>query len=623
MSEVRMGYNNPSKAFEIYKPVKGYETVQIELDYRKFYPDIELSPEFFEKNSEKLQKIADSHFPLLGVLFHYDDKQFYVFYHAGEAAYYAPSHILLPPEYLIWDLIRLRYFDFHSEDTSEFDLSIKDVLVTQDYNTLFRSSTFASREVELPKIEIQQPFAFQSIPEVFPRNIPENYPMNSLFSITQKGSDGEAALWNSKWNQFFTLSKNQFRNSIFYHITNIIKPHRPKDYFLNAGAEDYRYILDNYSHPTQHLAYIDNKLVFAVYSKFEKRFIPIHQVYDWNYIITKEYLDNHSEKFVYSDYYDKFILKKYAVFSNAYNSYIPGENAVYSDREEDYYDDGDSRVFWSDYYDDYITEYVGEVVWLDAIQSYVYAEDEVVSDYYYDDDKLIAAYHKGRQSVLYGEDDGSGIKLGFELELHLQKEIDKYDVAEYLSEHFDFIKLENDGSLLNGFEVISDIFNPSFLDSKELKDFMDYISTVNSTRYKDAGLHIHFSFEEYDDKPDAEAEYQLVRAVNMTWDLFQHIYRRKPNTYCYLEEIDRWPALFNKKVRLSKDRHMAINISDPEYSGFELRLFKTAKTYEQLRQAFDLVLALIDYIRQGYHNKEFYYKPFARFVKENYAFLLK
>ena len=81
---------------------------------------------------------------------------------------------------------------------------------------------------------------------------------------------------------------------------------------------------------------------------------------------------------------------------------------------------------------------------------------------------------------------------GIELEIGRINE-DKYELAEKLQEEFDFIYLKEDGSLENGFEIVTHPLSFNFIKDCGLFEKVEELFYKKAKAYNRGGMHIHIS----------------------------------------------------------------------------------------------------------------------------------
>ena len=197
--------------------------------------------------------------------------------------------------------------------------------------------------------------------------------------------------------------------------------------------------------------------------------------------------------------------------------------------------------------------------------------------------------------------------FGIELEVEFDRDVQKQEVArKALSAGKGLFYAENDGSLMNGFELISRPMTLGYLSLKKtqetIKSMLDYLKRESATTEKNtAGMHIHISRPK--DLPIKE-EYQknlfwIVETLNLP---ILKIAEREPTSYCesVLRKISRRSELRElKQAYVDKNidwwdygRHTNINISGHRGKTHELRIFNTTLSYDHMMAAVELFNAI-------------------------------
>ena len=197
--------------------------------------------------------------------------------------------------------------------------------------------------------------------------------------------------------------------------------------------------------------------------------------------------------------------------------------------------------------------------------------------------------------------------FGIELEVEFDRDVDKSQIArKALAAGKGLFYAESDGSLMNGFELISRPMTLRYLSLKKtqetIKSMLDYLKRESATTEKNtAGMHIHISRPK--DLPVKE-EYQknlfwIVETLSLP---ILKIAEREPTSYCesVLRKISRRSELRElKQAYVDKNinwwdygRHTNINISGHRGKTHELRIFNTTLSYDHMMAAVELFNAI-------------------------------
>lgn len=260
---------------------------------------------------------------------------------------------------------------------------------------------------------------------------------------------------------------------------------------------------------------------------------------------------------------------------------------------------------WSEYYDDYIylesardahDQYGNRCVVHEDDDDFEYNDDD--DEYYHVDyspaSRVIGNYHSSKHSQRPQPSPWTRMKkryLGVELEVEV-RDNDRSDKALALhklinNEQFgDKVFFENDGSLNNGFEIIS---QPMGMDKHRdlwawLKD-KDAVRSLRSHNTTTCGLHVHVS-------KDGLSKLQIAKIVSFINDpdnepLIRAVARRYAEGYCRIKV---------KKIgqaAQSDDRYEAVNITPRK--TIEFRIFKGSLKYESVMAAIQFSNAVVDF----------------------------
>ena len=218
----------------------------------------------------------------------------------------------------------------------------------------------------------------------------------------------------------------------------------------------------------------------------------------------------------------------------------------------------------------------GDMVHIDNA-TYDNYDGEYYCDDCWDDNDVIKDYGYKPMPIFYGEDDH--LYMGVELEIDHGN--DRKQCAEELRNHKE-IYLKEDGSLDNGFEIVS---HPCTLDyHKTLWGNITETALEYGFESHDArtcGLHVHLD-RTYFGQDETKQNYnigKLILLINKHWDNMVKFSRRTMN------QIERWsnrieldaeqndtPEIINLKVKDKKgNRYVAVNLCNA--NTVELRLF--------------------------------------------------
>lgn len=260
---------------------------------------------------------------------------------------------------------------------------------------------------------------------------------------------------------------------------------------------------------------------------------------------------------------------------------------------------------FSDYYDDYVHR-DNAVSGLDSNgrSVLIHSDDE---DFSFDEDedtyvhcdydpasRVIGNYHSSKNSQRPQPSDWTRLKnryLGVELEVECRN-VDRAQKAKSLHELINdeqwgkHVFFENDGSIHNGFEIIS---QPMGMDKhRKIWGWLNDPAAVKGLRSHNTstcGLHVHIN-------RDNLSKLQVAKIVAFINDpdnenLIRAVARRYAEGYCKIK---------NKKIgksAYSEDRYEAVNITPRR--TIEFRIFKGSLKYESVMSAIQFANAVVDF----------------------------
>jgi uncharacterized protein YukE len=270
---------------------------------------------------------------------------------------------------------------------------------------------------------------------------------------------------------------------------------------------------------------------------------------------------------------------------------------------------------WSEYYDEYVHEDRAR----DAVgrngEHVVIDEDD--SDFSYDDDRedyvhdeyeppeppIIGSYHSSKNYQRIIIDEWSKIKhrwFGVELEVEIKDMmVSREEKASLLhdvingGERGAKVFFENDGSLSNGFEIVTQPMSlPAHHEMWQFLRNKDAVRYLLSHNTRTCGLHVHVN-------KDNLTQIQIAKIVTFVNDpqnesMIRAIARRYAEGYCKIKQKDLASA------HQSTDRYEAINVT-PRHT-IEFRIFKGSLKYESVIAAVEFCNALTDFCSMSVTN---------------------
>lgn len=202
----------------------------------------------------------------------------------------------------------------------------------------------------------------------------------------------------------------------------------------------------------------------------------------------------------------------------------------------------------------------------------------------------IYPYHSRRNYIpctVSGEEDTT--YYGFEIETEGGKE--NSQLIENL--YSDCFHCEHDGSLNDGYEIISEPMTWNFLKSyyATIKDMLDeqYDNGQNADDEKTCGLHIHVSRSAFKDENAIKRAVAIVAGFK---DNMEILGRRSENSYCSYLKVDDKLNIKKKKIMLSEDRYQAVNTTKP--ATIEFRFFQSTLKADILYASIELCKNIVE-----------------------------
>lgn len=275
--------------------------------------------------------------------------------------------------------------------------------------------------------------------------------------------------------------------------------------------------------------------------------------------------------------------------------YIYGDDVVVFDKLQDTYPDfvycvDTDEYHWSD--DVYYCEYD---------DNYYYDESEMPED----EEKYIYEYHSDMENFTTDDDTTKGKQFGLEIELEFDDFPDDYELeklCEFKEDNTQFI-LERDGSLSNGFELITRPFRFKNEDSLDfIKPALEYIDNkldVNNCIH--CGGHVHIDRDEFVNDLSMKL---LGFIISRDWEQSLEWSKRDENN---ISQVNNYAAKI-KEYSNDKEEYVFRKLENYNINGMnryncvnynkdntvEIRIFKTAYKINELTQRLTEVSNLID-----------------------------
>lgn len=246
---------------------------------------------------------------------------------------------------------------------------------------------------------------------------------------------------------------------------------------------------------------------------------------------------------------------------------------------------------------------------------------------------IIRSYTYKPTPIFHKVSDNDNVYLGIELEVERgDSSIRHNEMAELINN--DFLYFKNDGSLSNGFEIVTHPMTISYI-KRNKNVWADILNQLRSNKYrsydtKTCGMHIHIS-------KNAFTTWHLYRFMKFfvdNADFVTKISQRK------IENLDRWAALTDtpgssdkeytqdklmykaKKKYGNGKRYLAVNLQNDK--SVEVRIFRGTLNDSSFFKNIEFVQSVYDYTK-SVPDADMSLKSFLTFIKDvnEYPYLRK
>lgn len=266
--------------------------------------------------------------------------------------------------------------------------------------------------------------------------------------------------------------------------------------------------------------------------------------------------------------------------------------------------------------------------------------DEYLCDSCYEEyerNQVIKGYHNHKDDYEYNMklaslDGDTNLTYGFELEVESGR-IATTEMAQRLSDISDFTVYEHDGSLSEGFEIISLPYDTEYL-LKVGKDIIrEILDTLSENGYKShdtstCGLHFHVGVKGLGDS--YHSRNLVIQRIGCILEYFKEeitVLTRRTD-----EKLNRWSRFLTKEYRKEEldfdkiaylidrnnERYSALNLCND--NTIEFRLFRGTLKYETFMATWELVHNIVKYAKENEFNNlsELDYKTIFTYDKCEY-----
>ena len=250
-----------------------------------------------------------------------------------------------------------------------------------------------------------------------------------------------------------------------------------------------------------------------------------------------------------------------------------------------------------------------------------------------DEEQVIKGYSYKPRPIFFKISDTDNVFLGIELEVERGDSSTRHDDMAHMIDR-DFLYFKTDGSLDNGFEIVTHPMTISYV-RKHKNVWAEILNILRSNKYrsydtKTCGMHIHIS-------KNAFTTWHLYRFMKFfvdNADFVSKISQRK------IANLDRWAALTDKpntsqneyskdmlmykakKKKGNNNRYLAVNLQNS--NSVEVRIFRGTLNDSSFFKNIEFVQALFDYTK-SISEADMSLKSFLSFIKDNneYPYLRK
>ena len=260
--------------------------------------------------------------------------------------------------------------------------------------------------------------------------------------------------------------------------------------------------------------------------------------------------------------------------------------------------------------------------------------DDADSEEEEEEEQVIKNYGYKPRPTFFRVSNNDNVYLGIELEVERGANSETNHTKMALLIEQDFLYFKTDGSLDNGFEIVTHPMTISYI-KKHKNVWADILNLLRSNKYRSydtrtCGMHIHIS-------KNAFTTWHLYRFMKFfvdNSDFVTKISQRK------VENLDRWAALTDdpsegtkeytqeslmykaKKKRGNSKRYLAVNLQND--NSVEVRIFRGTLNDSSFFKNIEFVQALYDYTK-SIPDPDMSLKSFLTFIKDNneYPYLRK
>lgn len=229
-----------------------------------------------------------------------------------------------------------------------------------------------------------------------------------------------------------------------------------------------------------------------------------------------------------------------------------------------------------------------------------------------DGNRVIHDYSYRPDPIFHSTDAGSRLYFGLEVEMEAPRRQPRQEPAEFAQrlERYDLAYLKNDGSLSNGFELVTHPMTHEFLQSEGSEllwatiDGLRNEHKMRSWSTGTCGLHIHISRNGFS---GGAHMHRFLNLVYSNREFYTRLAGRESDQWAKFDDVITWKRkddgstvvhkTFKQKLtpRLHSDRYSAVNTNNP--NTLEMRIFRGTLNTATIKACIDLAHASVEYTR--------------------------
>lgn len=183
--------------------------------------------------------------------------------------------------------------------------------------------------------------------------------------------------------------------------------------------------------------------------------------------------------------------------------------------------------------------------------------------------------------------------MGLELELEMSGRTAFVDCVEIAHQRLGGLAyLKEDSSIDNGFEIVTHPMSHDYAASSFPWGMLDSLAASGAEAGYSAGLHVHVSRKAFDGPAHI---YRWLKLLYRNASNVSAIARRDSHQWAPFRDSDRAFAKDYAKGSQDARRYAAVNVTND--ATFEIRVFASSLTSQEVRAALDLVASSVEYTR--------------------------